>query len=680
MVSCPDILSRSKLKFDRSSLAENLGHLRTIRAYRDRLRTISSEVRIAGSGASVSSYMVSTKTLMLGLSAALKELSELLTHLVADEPTMKIETELLLEIASTATALDESASPLCKVVPIASQFSILLDSKPSSHVRPRLLLTLPIGEQKIAQDATNAVHSAAQSLQQWCLQAPHLDAFIRPILTWLQAKEVPRLEQRTFPATDGSADDIIDTLLLNVQALLKVSGVEELASEERDNYLRDDLHAVSSMTSRLNLQIVSSSLCDLLARIPGFSEKSIENSLARLLPFLERYVSYAEAQLSNQSDWTKSMFKLTHVVSSIVSSVAKDGFCKPKDMEEGEDDGGGQEAGEGMGMGEGTGTENVSKEIQEESQVEGLQGEDAQGDEKVERAEEGNAIEMSEDIGGELQDVPQDEAEDEEKSDEESNADMDEGLGDLDGDDENAIDEKLWGDEKGPEDRDNGGKSDKDRSQKQAGKSEMVAKEGEEAKKDKEQPEASGQDGEAVDDTAEDTPEDQEAPGQDGAPLDDFTQEAETLELPDNMEIDGPDKQGEAADAEEDALEMNDEPDDQDGEPEPGSPGGPPEEDDPMDVDEGGMQQASNDDVPEDQQPEGEDREDAVAQPDTHAGDGVVNEDTVAGEGSAADASNANKNDASMPDSSTEQAGTASGERSEETQSAEKDPSECVVT
>ena len=134
-------------------------------------------------------------------------------------------------------------------------------------------------------------------------------------------------------------------------------------------------------------------------------------------------------------------------------SVAKDGFCKPPEGEAGAGEGeGSMEDAGGMGMGEGTGKENVSKEIEDESQVEGLQGE-AGEDEDIERAEEGDALEMSEDIGGKMQDVPdkegEEEGDDDEKDDDEE---PEEQVGNLDAMDPSAVDEKLWGDEGGPED------------------------------------------------------------------------------------------------------------------------------------------------------------------------------------------------------------------------------------
>lgn len=526
--------------------------------------------------------------------------------------------------------------------------------------------------------ALDQIAETAQILDQWCREAPHLDAFTRPVLDWLQAKEVPDLDS-LVPRTEGSSSDhIIDTLLLRVQTMLKISTpAEEATEEEKKDYIRDDCRLLFTLSSKLELQSIAHCLQAFVAGLSGQSEEDIQNSIARLLPFLDRYISFANAQIVSQAGWTKSLFKLDYVLCSIVSSVAKDGFCQPKEAEEGEDDAGGQENGEGMGLGEGTGNENVSKEIQEESQVEGLQGEDTEGDDKVERAEEGNAIEMSEDFGGEMQDVPQEEGEEGDESEEESEGDPDEQLGELDGADENAVDEKLWGDEKGPEERDNGGKTDKDHSKQDSGESETVAKEGEQPKQDndgsqRDKPETDETQDQETEEATDAMPEDDEVPGQDGAPLDDFTQEADTLDLPDSMELDGPEKQegaGEEIDDEDDL--MNDEA--QEEGPESGGPDGPPE-DEPMDVEDEGMQQAMEEDAPEGQGAE-DVTEDAVAQPDTHAGDGAATEDTFTGDAHGAEASGANQAEGSEQERSAGDAGTMPGES---TQADEDDSHEYV--
>ncbi|KAJ3556791.1 hypothetical protein NM688_g1823 [Phlebia brevispora] len=592
-----------------------------------RMQQISSDPHVAAAGHSVVAYLSFVKAVPTGLVRALRELSELLLQLQSDDSTVVIPPSLMMEINGTITALEEPSATVDEVLQAAS-----------SSAYPVLLQS----EYIIVESAMRQLSTTEKALERWCSAHPRLSAFIHPVLVWLQSKQAPTLEHAAYEESAITQDQAIDSVLLNIQAMLKVCPTADakLEEEENDNYILDDCRLVCLLSERTNLQRVSRDLHGLIASLSTMSADDTRVCIARVSPFVDRYMSLAQAQMTSQGAWTKSLFKLGYILSAIVSSVAKDGFCQPREGEEAEGDGEGQESGDGVGMGEGTGTENVSREIQEESQVEGLQGEDTETNEKAERAEEGNAIEMSEDFGGEMQDVPQDEGEEDGQSEEEeSEGEPDEQLGDLDGADENAVDEKLWGDEKGPDDRDKGGKTDKDHSKQNNGESETVAKEGEQARKDHEdqQAEQSPQEEEqeqTADESVDAAPEDDEVPGPDGAPLDEYTQEAETLDLPENMELDGPQSQQADGDIEDEDDLMEEQPEDENV-PEPGSPDVPPDEGDEMDVDNSGMQRAVDEDALETNEAEDETNDDAVAQPDTHAGDGTVTEDARMGDSSA---------------------------------------------
>ncbi|KAF7795345.1 hypothetical protein EIP86_006502 [Pleurotus ostreatoroseus] len=645
--SCFALALRSRTCLGRAAI--DLGTFTTLHR---RLADIGADPHIAGAGPTVLPYIVFAQNMASGLNSALQEISELLVNLHTDNPAFIVSAVIFEELPKAIGTLEELTKSLSDIYrrSKASMCPVLLN-----------------GEYDTVKSAFAQVSHVSNTLEQWCAEYPHLTTFMQPALVWLRQKQVPNLDR---PASPGSPafDRAVDSTLLTVQVMLKACESTEnvTGEEERDNYIKDDCRFVCTLSERLNLERLVLDLEGVIEESSCMTSEDISVSIARTSPFLDRYLSLAQAQIATQSSWTKSLFKLAYVLCTVVGSVAKDGFCRPQDGEAAEDDGEGQEAGEGAGMGEGTGSENVSKDIQEESQVEGLQGEDAEGTEKVERAEEGNAIEMSEDFGGELQDVPPDEGEQEEQSGDESEGEPDEQLADLGGDDEDAIDEKLWGDEQGPEDKDNGGKTDKDHSKKDSGPSETVAKEDEEGKNEKErqqeQPEEQPQE-QPVEEGSDAPAEDEEAPGPDGAPLDEFTQEAETLDLPENIELDGPEKQdAEGGMDDEDDL-MDDEPEEvADSAPEPGSQDGPPEEDEAMDVD-GGMQQATEEDVPEGQAPEEDSNEDAVAQPDTHAGDGVA-QDPSAGDTASSEATKDQSTEGQKPEQSAGDIGTTPGETS----------------
>lgn len=310
---------------------------------------------------------------------------------------------------------------------------------------------------------------------------------------------------------------------------------------DRDNYIRADYRLVVDLTHTANLPSIAKLADKAIAAVVSGPERL--TYLKRFLPFLEQYYQLAEEQLTAHAAWTKSLFKLSFILCSLLRTLAKEGFCKPPEME---DPGAGEEGSatvDGMGMGEGTGAKNVSKEIEEEHQVEGLKGEEDQNEDDNAQDEEDNAIEMDDDVGGVMKDVPDTGSQDGSESEQEEEEGPDEQLGDLDTSDPDAVDEKLWGDEKGPDDSAPEEKTDKDHSEQKSDDSEVAAKEGDsqsDGKEKKEKEDAGkGENSEGKEDEEvpeEQVPEDQD-PQASGAPMDEHVPEADTLDLPDDMDL-----------------------------------------------------------------------------------------------------------------------------------------------
>ncbi|EMD40100.1 hypothetical protein CERSUDRAFT_122188 [Gelatoporia subvermispora B] len=521
--------------------------------------------------------------------------------------------------------------------------------------------------------------AASEQLRDWSSTKGVEHHLLRPIYDWLQEVHMPQVESVEATFQSDHSETVIDILLVRTQMLLSLTPapapIIDETSELDDKYIRESCRIVSSMTRALGLAEVHQQLDSIVSEIAVCTTEEKETRLARILPFIDRYFEMVERQILNHSEWTKTLFKLVYVLCSVVSQIAKEGFCKPPDVEESGSGEEGTEQVSGMGMGEGTGNENVSKEIEDESQVEGLQGENDANDEPVERAEEGDAIEMSEDIGGQMQDVEQ--GEEGEEDEEGSEQDHDEQIGDLDASDPSAVDEKLWGDESGPKDEDKDeGKTDKDHAEGKQ-ESEMVAKESRDKQQgsDKKQEEAEMQPDEGA---PEETAEELEEPdvGRDGAPMDDYIQNAETLDLPDDLDLD--------AEKEQQGLDEDLEMEDAEGEGEESLPEGEEEaigenaedmeteEDGPMEGQgvEGMDQEAPE--VPPEEKPEG-----AVANPDLHAGEGqgdATARDTAAGGGS--------ETETAQPEAGESQAqgqvGSGAQSASTETPDSQQQPSEAV--
>ena len=404
-----------------------------------------------------------------------------------------------------------------------------------------------IEELSVLNNVIGQAEDISKILKNLARDHPFTHHFLSPVWNWVDAIQWPHFDPTDVrPDSDTTATEVgltIDTMLIDVQEMLKVRSSNEPAEDPTtvDRFLIRGLSQVMKCTQILNLDAITIHLQQLLATVSTAPRDEASNAVGYILPFLERYLVFVDTQLINHHHWTNALFKLTYVSCSVVRRICSDGFCQPPPEGEGEE-GEGKESADGVGMGEGTGKENVSEEIKEESQVEGLEDAGKEGDTEREKDGDDKAIEMSQDIGGELEDVEgQDEGEESDESGDES--ELEDRADDLDANDPNAVDEKLWGDEQGKEAKESDDKLEKDHSSRQQqGNSEVVAKE-DEAKHE------GGRDDEDQVETAEsDMPEaapdmDKEQPGAQGAPIEDRIDETETLDLPEDLQMGGDDVQ-----------------------------------------------------------------------------------------------------------------------------------------
>jgi midasin len=273
------------------------------------------------------------------------------------------------------------------------------------------------------------------------------------------------------------------------------------------------------------------------------------HELMQIRAFLQEYLRFSHHSLLGISDWIKGVLKLAWIVCGLVYRLARDGLCKPLEAPESScnmDAPGGPL--EGTGMGSGSGDKDISNEIEDASQVEGLQSEEqppSQGPDGADEKDD-NALEMEEDFKGDLEDPHLTESDkDEAESEDESGPDIDEKIQDLEND-AKAVDEKFWSGKKGPEDSTSGKDQDHDAPTDQPkDDADIVAKTDRETKPQKFDADRSPQDDQASEgeissediDGAEDLPENSEQPDQ-GRKLDDMVQDADTLNLPEDMNLD----------------------------------------------------------------------------------------------------------------------------------------------
>ncbi|KZT67287.1 hypothetical protein DAEQUDRAFT_812985 [Daedalea quercina L-15889] len=505
----------------------------------DRLQMLASAM-ITQSHEFTREYIVDLKDHVHKLGHAMEEMLHNLQVHNSLSPRVVVPQDILDEVQLLVASSREHAVGLSDVV---------------QKVKLAPALVLLADELEVVNNASEHIRSVRDALRCWS-EGPIVVVgyFAEPIHEWLMGflPSKPSSATSGMTSTDNTGT-LIGGLLLSIQALLSLCPPTDRESgPTADCFVHTNTHLAVRLTSALNLDGILQHAQEVLASMGNCTTEEVRQRARRVLPFLAQYLELARHHLDRLTNWTAALFKLEYVVCSTTLTLAKEGFCQQPDAEEG---GKGTEDTElqadGTGLGEGSGTENVSKEIQDESQVEGLQDENEGVDEQVERAEEGNALEMSEDFGGQMQDVPEGEDENE-REDGESDAEPEEQIGDLDASDPSAVDEKLWGDEAGPQDDQNDGGKTQDDHSRQKQDAEMVAKEGEGTKNDGKEDAQHDDDGappdaepdDVADDAVEGQQEGEEAEnGPDGAPLDDHIQDANALDLPDDIEFDtGKDK------------------------------------------------------------------------------------------------------------------------------------------
>ncbi|GJN90851.1 hypothetical protein Rhopal_003865-T1 [Rhodotorula paludigena] len=553
-----------------------------------------------------------------------------------------------------------------------------------------------------------------------------LSYIMSPLTVFLGSIDVPSVD--TAVTTGGvnlttlkaSHDELISAVLVVAQELKKTSAAGFQVAQEDE--LVDGAVSVANRAFRSQLSVFR--VDEIVAKLDAFAKQAHEAMghkselaatsaiLSRVAPFLRIYADLFARNLASFFDWHKASLKLNYVLGAILKDLATEGFCRPP-----EDDGkGGADADqsdgkttEGTGMAEGTGAKNVSNEIEDESQLEGLQSDvpqEKREDEQNPEDGDDDAVEMNQDFDGDLEDRGDGAKEDgdEGSDDEEEQEDPEEQVADVDPLDPSSVDEKFWGDDEPPSDNKDG-KTDEvnQESTKSAGEAEMGAKEDEtpapqpkgdeaadeskkeEASKDeaqgKEGEEQKGEEkgdepegGEGAEEEAGEGDEGEQAEQDGGDRLDNAMPEADNLDLPDDMNLDGDDKDKDAAEDEDLDLDpdMGDLPED----------GGEGENDErPDQLDEMGDTKAEGDENDEDPlaanqesaQPEAADDEQAQDQA-LDQSLGGADQGETGGEGEQ-DASASKSDDASKPDTS-KQAGAQSIPQEASEPNAQRDAGE----
>ncbi|SCZ88717.1 BZ3500_MvSof-1268-A1-R1_Chr2-1g04590 [Microbotryum saponariae] len=454
------------------------------------------------------------------------------------------------------------------------------------------------------------------------LEAPvSIRYLVDPLGQWIRSLRLPSVEPEEVGPSSAVADlgklntqhaTLIDSILVIAQELrTRAEGMEKVDpdGETRDHAIKLDHRSLQETLAVWR----SDEILDQAVALARSAHALLGSSVAlqpavcalllRVAPFIRLFVDLLSDHLVEYLRWMRAILKLAYVASTVVKELAAQGFCRPV-----EDDGkGGEEAdgktSDGTGMADGKGAKNVSNEIEDESQIEGLENDVQQEKEKNEHQDEedgqDDAIETNMDFEGDLEDRGDQDKDDQDKDDEDSDEDEDapepdEQITDVDPLDPSTVDEKFWGDEASKDEpKDSANEELNQETEQKSGKSEMTAKDdqapepkskGKDSSAEKDQPEQpeeeksgreveqDGKDeaekeGDEVENAEQDDDEgeDQDAPPQadDKDRLNHQMPEGDNLDLPEDLNLDGEEeKEDQAKDLDLDDMDVPADPDD----------------------------------------------------------------------------------------------------------------------
>ncbi|KAL4801476.1 hypothetical protein BDV18DRAFT_74682 [Aspergillus unguis] len=460
-----------------------------------------------------------------------------------------------LGIASTIVELHAKFSEIASVN-IANGLRTWQDTIERLRQSIRHLAELPAGvtsrlHQHTLSQATSLLSQLKADIASWARERPDLTFVLDQLLPWTDAKgekcgfggDVDVIGIENFDASlTAAADKILVSLqkLKEVPTLITATGYLSRSDEFFTRALKS-AHLVD-ITTCIN------AVLDSLHAVQEQSDVGMSlvvSLLASLLPIMNKYYDIGQDIVCRFLKVHRETCKMSYVLAKTFIQVSSEGFCSPH--EESNEEGQTGKLESGTGLGEGEGAEDISKDVGDDEDLSELAQQEQQEGAGEEMDKSKDAVNMDqEDLKGE--EGEQEDGEDEEKDDdgEEEEGDIDEEVGSVNDLDASAVDEKMWDgghDEQQKETENEEGKGAAENDQQTAAPEQKEQKE----QKEGEQGEEGDKEGEGDEEEDE---EDEEAPDDEGEAVgredmdvtDPQAQEQETLDLPEEMQLDGDEK------------------------------------------------------------------------------------------------------------------------------------------
>ena len=390
------------------------------------------------------------------------------------------------------------------------------------------------------------LHDLRTSIDEFRCKRPDLSFILEQVQLWTRTPNEAYAHHNPVIGNITSLADatknLCDSILVAIQHYSK-SNSELPSSNDEYGWLIAYIKCVTSSTRALHIEKINQSIENMMETFKAldFNEQPDNNTAASLISVVTSVVAQYRMICGRSIDTYSRLYQRTcqlgHILSRTFAQLASEGFCTPQEKSD-------QTSSEstriegGTGLGEGEGAEDISKEIQPDEDLSELAQEENRnpgGDVQDEK----DAVDMAdEELEGALESIDsiQDERESSSGDDEDSSHEMDEEAGDVDDLDPSAVDEKVW-DGKNEQEADKDQQGDSKRGEKK--QNEEVAMDQNTAEQDAPSDDIGNQgDDDASVQTLSDEQDEYAQQHEDINRQDQHTQEEDTLELPDDMDID----------------------------------------------------------------------------------------------------------------------------------------------
>ncbi|KAF2112738.1 hypothetical protein BDV96DRAFT_580311 [Lophiotrema nucula] len=365
---------------------------------------------------------------------------------------------------------------------------------------------------------------------------------------------------RTCITTEAHVKDVFTSLDLILGAMQDVeAALKNIPTSTEDAaWLAKEEQILNTAISALHASQITEAVQNIVDHIQYLHEddnlRAIAAMFATIQPILQQYLASHRYLVERYKALHLSTTKLLYRLAKSFIQVGTQGFCTPQEKSSEQQPDKDDKLESGTGLGEGEGAEDISKDIEDDEDLEDL-AQEKRDEREGSIEEQDDAVDMGEqEMEGEMGDVA-DKEDQEGEGEEGDESDAESQVGSVDDLGPSAVDEKMW---------DEGGKDDdaKDKEGQQdvgtANEDEQVAAEQKE-KKGEEGEQQEKQQGEAEDEDEEMEGEDQDenVGVAEKEQMDPHAKEEETLDLPDELNIDGNDEEKEDDDF--DDMDMGDE-------------------------------------------------------------------------------------------------------------------------